>query len=161
MSTKSLQNSHAVFQDSISFQEKHETPQENTKVMLISVVQTLPGEVSSLGTWAWEEKSLPQHLSADMGEPSCLINYPVILSSDKSVILSSCQSVSHPWLKDELREWKNGNKLWNGMPVTPDSDEEKQEPHLPQLVPMSDKDLNNANVEIKWQGSLRVWYDLI
>ena len=84
-----------------------------------------------------------------MGEPSRLINYPVILSSDKSVILSSCQSVSHPWLKDELREWKNGNKLWNGMPVTPDSDEEKQEPHLPQLVPMSDKDLNNANVEIK------------
>ena len=70
-----------------------------------------------------------------MGEPSCLINYPVILSSDKSVILSSCQSVSHPWLRDELKEWKNGDKLWQGLSVTPTSDEEDQEAPLPKLPP--------------------------
>ena len=84
------------------------------------------------------------------------------LTACVSVILSSCQSVSHPWLRDELREWRNGGKIWQGMPVTPSSDEENQEAPLPQLVPvsLSDKDLNNVGVEIKWQGSLRVWLSI-
>ena len=50
-------------------------------------------------------------------------------------------------MKDELREWKNGDKVWNGLPVTPDSDEEKQEDPGP--MNPSDKDLYHVGIEIK------------
>ena len=53
---------------------------------------------------------MPEEPSVDRA--SCLINYPVILSS---VILSSCQPVSHPWLREELREWKTGQKTFQGL----------------------------------------------